>query len=65
LANGDCAVSILNLNSNPKTCELNFQEIGLPDKYEIRDLWEHTVIGKSKKGQVLSHETKVFRLKKA
>lgn len=66
LSNGDCAVSILNLSNAPLNYELDFQEIGLPDKYEIRDLWEHKVIGKAKKwkGEVLSHETKVFRLKK-
>jgi alpha-galactosidase len=45
---------------------LNFAELGPMDKYEIRDLWKHKMIGKGKnwKGEVQSHETKVFRLKK-
>ena len=66
MSNGDHAVAILNLGDATQNFSIEFQEIGLPGKYEIRDLWEHKVISKSKKwkGQVLSHETKVFRLKK-
>lgn len=66
LQNGDVAVAIVNRNKNTAACTLNFSEIGLTDKYEIRDVWVHKVIGKGKKwhGNILSHETKVFRLKK-
>ena len=66
LSDGESAVSILNLSNTTQNYELNFQEIGLPDKYEVRDLWEHKLIGKAKKwkGEIMSHETKVFRLKK-
>jgi len=66
LSNGDYAVAILNLSDASQNFSIKFQEIGLPDKYEIRDLWEHKVIGKANKwqGQLLSHETKVFRLRR-
>jgi len=66
LADGDVAVSILNIGTTALKYELNFSEIGLPDKYEIRDVWKHKVVGNGKKwkGEILSHETKVFRLKK-
>lgn len=49
-----------------QTFNINFAELGLNDKYEIRDLWEHKVISKGKKckGIVQSHETKMFRLAK-
>ena len=45
---------------------LCFAELGLNDAYQIKDLWQHKVIGKGKKwsGKVLPHETKLFRLKK-
>jgi alpha-galactosidase len=66
LANGDYAVSILNLSTTEQNYELLFKEIGLTNKYEIRDVWEHKVIGKGTKwkGEIRSHETKVFRLRK-
>jgi alpha-galactosidase len=66
LANGDYALAILNRSAEAQNFSLAFDEVGLPDKYEIRDLWAHQTIGKGKKwkGQVLRHETKVFRLKK-
>ena len=43
-----------------------FIQLGLIDKYEIRDLWQHKIIGKGNKwkGTVQVHETKLFRLKK-
>ena len=66
LANGDVALAILNKGDKDAGYELKFIEIGLPDKYEIRDVWQHKVISKGNKwkGTVQSHETKVFRLKK-
>jgi alpha-galactosidase len=66
LANGDFAVAILNKSSIVQNAKVDFAELGLTDKYEIKDLWQHKVIGKSNKwiGVVTSHETKVFRLKK-
>ncbi|MES2652005.1 MAG: glycoside hydrolase family 27 protein [Bacteroidota bacterium] len=66
LANGDHAIAILNKTSSIQNTKLNFADLGLSDKYEIRDLWQHKVIGKGNKwaGDVTSHETKVFRLKK-
>ena len=52
--------------SLPKKANFSFAELGLTGNYEIRDLWQHKVIGKGKKwdGKVISHETKLFRLKK-
>ncbi len=67
LANGDFAIAVLNRSDLPQNVIISFPEIGLNDKYEIRDLWLHKTIGKGKrwKGIVQSHETKMFRLKKA
>ncbi|NGY38537.1 glycoside hydrolase family 27 protein [Flavobacterium sp. XN-5] len=66
LSNGDFAVAILNRADNTQKANFNFAELGLTGNYEIRDVWQHKVIGKGKKwdGKVLSHETKLFRLKK-
>lgn len=66
LSNGDYAIAILNKASTNQNAKVNFAELGLMDKYEIKDLWKHQIIGKSNKwnGEVASHETKVFRLKK-
>jgi len=66
LSNGDYAVGILNLSNAPQTASIKFDDLGLHGKYEIRDLWQHKNLGKatSWKGNVLSHETKLFRLKK-
>lgn len=66
LANGDFAIAILNRSETTQNSKINFAEFGLNESYEIKDLWEHKVIGKGKKwnGKVKSHETKMFRLKK-
>ena len=66
LSNGDFAVAILNRADNAQKANFSFAELGLTGNYEIRDLWQHKVIGKGKKwdGKVISHETKLFRLKK-
>ncbi|MBN8672834.1 MAG: glycoside hydrolase family 27 protein [Chitinophagales bacterium] len=67
LANGDFAIAVLNRSDLPQNVIISFPVIGLTDKYEIRDLWLHKTIGKGKrwKGIVQSHETRMFRLKKA
>ncbi|UFH36893.1 glycoside hydrolase family 27 protein [Flavobacterium acetivorans] len=66
LANGDFAIAILNRSEATQNAKINFAELGLNASFEIRDLWEHKVVGKGKKwnGKVKSHETKMFRLKK-
>jgi alpha-galactosidase len=66
LQNGDVAVAILNRSKVTQNYLLNFAEVGLADKYEIRDLWQHKIISKGKKwsGNFQSHEMKVFRLRK-
>ncbi len=66
LSGGDYAVAILNRGNETANMKLAFEELGLSGKFEIRDLWEHKSIGKSKKwsGPIKKHETKVFRLKK-
>lgn len=66
LANGDFAIAILNRSDATQTFSINFNELGLNDKYEIKDLWQHKIIGNGKKckGVVQSHETKMFKLKK-
>ncbi|WP_241676628.1 glycoside hydrolase family 27 protein [Flavobacterium pectinovorum] len=66
LANGDSVIAILNRSGSTQSSKINFAELGLNETYEIKDLWEHKVVGKGKKwnGKVKSHETKMFRLKK-
>jgi alpha-galactosidase len=66
LANGDFAVAILNRSETAQKSKISFAELGVNGNYQIKDLWQHKVIGKGKKwsGKVLSHETKLFRLKK-
>ncbi len=66
LVNGDFAIAILNKSATAQNAKVNFVELGLAGKYEIRDLWQHKVIGKNNKwtGEVMAHETRVFRLKK-
>jgi alpha-galactosidase len=66
LANGDYAIAIVNRSEIIQKSKINFTELGLNETYEIKDLWEHKVIGKGKKwnGKVQRHETKMFRLKK-
>lgn len=66
LAVGDYAVAILNRSDTSAKFSLDFSDIGLNNKYAIRDVWAHTIIGSNKKwtGVIKSHETKVFRLTK-
>ncbi|MEO9022136.1 MAG: glycoside hydrolase family 27 protein [Ginsengibacter sp.] len=67
LSNGEVAIAILNRSDATQAAAINFNDLGLDGKYEIRDLWQHKVIGKKEKswkGNVVSHETKLFRLKK-
>lgn len=64
LANGDYAVAVLNRGDNAGTYKLDFEKVGLSGNYAITDLWNHKSSGKGKnwKGQIQSHETKLFRL---
>ena len=66
LAGGEYAVAILNRADNAASYRLNFADLGLAYSYELYDLWHYRVIGKGRSwnGEVQSHETKVFRLKK-
>ncbi|HUH33346.1 MAG TPA: glycoside hydrolase family 27 protein, partial [Daejeonella sp.] len=66
LSNGDYAVAILNRSDKIKNYTMNWSKLGLTDQYVFRDVWRQQLIGKGRrwKGRVLSHETKVFRLKK-
>jgi alpha-galactosidase len=66
LSDGDIAISILNISGTAQKYALNFKDIGLPDKYQLHDVWENKLIKKASnwKGEVASHETKVFRLTK-
>ncbi|TXJ23543.1 MAG: glycoside hydrolase family 27 protein [Chitinophagaceae bacterium] len=65
LANGDVAIAVLNRSETAQTFTINFAELGLIGKYDIKDLWQHKIVGKGNKwkGVVQSHETKLFRLK--
>lgn len=66
LANGDIAIAVLNKADTEQTADISFVDLGLTDKYNVRDLWQHKQITKGKKwkGKVAAHETKLFRLSK-
>lgn len=66
LTNGDFAVAILNRSETAKKAKISFADLGLNGAYQIKDLWRHKGIEKGKQwsGKVLSHETKLLRLKK-
>lgn len=66
LSNGDYAIAILNRRETTQKFAIDFKELGLDSKYEVRDLWQHKNLGKSKswKGEIQGHETVVLRLKK-
>ncbi|MEO8962742.1 MAG: glycoside hydrolase family 27 protein [Ginsengibacter sp.] len=67
LQNGDYGIAILNRSDTDKKADIDFSALGLEGKYEIDDVWQHKVIGKKEKkwkGDVQSHETKLFRVKK-
>lgn len=66
LAKGEVAIAILNKSDDAQTAQINFNELGLDGKYQMRDVWQHKVIGNSNSfhGIVQSHETILLRLKK-
>lgn len=66
LQNGDYALAILNRTETSQIKVCDFSSLGLNGKYQIKDLWQHQVVGKDKKwkGSVNAHETKLFRLSK-
>jgi alpha-galactosidase len=66
LENGDYALAILNRTASNQIAAFDFSTLGLNDNYQVRDLWQHKIIGKGKrwKGSVKAHETKLFRLSK-
>jgi alpha-galactosidase len=67
LENGDYALAILNRTDTSQITVCDFASLGLNGKYQIRDLWQHKMVGKDKKwkGCINAHETKLFRLSKA
>lgn len=64
LANGDYAVAVFNRADTARSIAIDFAALGITYNCVIKDLWLHQFIGKGKswKGTVQSHETKVFRL---
>jgi alpha-galactosidase len=67
LANGDFALSVLNRGPKAQRYVFSFADVGLPGQYQIKDVWEHRqlTVADAWNGEVQSHETKVFRLRKA
>ncbi|HKG06083.1 MAG TPA: glycoside hydrolase family 27 protein [Pedobacter sp.] len=65
LKNGDHALAILNRSDTSQNIQCIFETLGLTGNFSIKDLWAHKLIGKGRrwKGNVKTHETKVFRLK--
>ena len=67
LANGTHAVALLNTCDKPLTLTAELNELGMPGKYTIRDVWQHKDIAHKTskwKGRVMPHETRVFIFKK-
>jgi alpha-galactosidase len=66
LDNNEVAIAILNKTETTQSTKIDFKDLGLMENYEIRDVWEHKTTGKGKswKGSIQSHETKMFRLVK-
>lgn len=64
LTNGNTALAILNRSDSSKIVEIKFSQLGLQNKFILRDVWQHKLAGVSDKwkGTIQSHETKVFRL---
>jgi alpha-galactosidase len=65
LSTGESAVAVLNLAEETRGFEIEFRELGQPGICRIRDLWTHEGMGEASgwRGEVASHETKVFRLR--
>ena len=67
LADGSHAVALLNTSEKPLALTADFAHLGIPGKYTIRDVWQHKDIARNAskwKGRVMSHETRVFVVKK-
>jgi alpha-galactosidase len=64
LQNGDMAIAVLNKSESVQDFNLSLAALKVEGLYEIRDVWEHAVVGKKNKwsGKVQPHETKLFRL---
>ena len=46
LADGSTAIAIFNRGESPAEIDVRWLEIGLPGAHELRDLWEHTDLGR-------------------
>ena len=67
LADGSHAIALLNTSDKPLALTADFAKLGIPGKYTIRDGWQHKDIARNAsewKGRVMSHETRVFVVKK-
>ncbi|RYZ50975.1 MAG: glycoside hydrolase family 27 protein [Sphingobacteriales bacterium] len=64
LQNGDVALAVLNKSGTAQDVTISLKALGLQEDYTIRDLWQHAIAGKRNgwRGQIQSHETKLFRL---
>lgn len=68
LENGDVAISVTNMNAQPKNFTFDFSKISALDvekTYKVRDVWKMKDIEDAKASmntRVASHETLVFRL---
>lgn len=67
LADGSCAIALLNTAEKPLTLTADFAKLGLDGKYSVRDVWQHKQLSASAskwKGRVESHEARVLVVKK-
>ncbi|MBS1729787.1 MAG: glycoside hydrolase family 27 protein [Bacteroidetes bacterium] len=67
LANGDYAIAILNKSNESQEADLNFKDLGLEGNFVARDIWQYKDLAEKSTfhALVLSHETKLLRLRKA
>ena len=66
LADGTVAIAVLNRSDHTQSCTVDFSSLGLIGKFQIEDLWskQNAPPGYNWNGNILSHETKVLKLKK-
>jgi hypothetical protein len=67
LENGDLAVGVFNLTESDATVEIKWEDLKLPGKYAVRDVWTQKDVksnGLTWKGNVPLHGVQLFRLRK-
>jgi len=53
LQNGRYAVLVINMSDVPRDITFSWQDLGLYGHYEVRDLWQHSDLGRAEVGQTV------------